>query len=262
MGTYIRAEQRRAERQYVYYEYFRISNTLANGWDPTAPWCKYWITGENGVSRRDIFNEAIVDHDQYKSNNWQSLEIAFNNLHFPVSKQTREYFRSIATINVRDNLNCKLAIYAGAHINFPAISQDISRCKNDNELSDVLRRLNEQVNVAAINGAFAKLYNVVNEISKNPATDFTQINQETEALLTNYYNALMFGTKTSPALNIPEEPVNFDLPKLLYEKALDLEKTKRGLTPAQIKAELEPILKKLINATKEKHNNSTSGRTK
>ncbi|MBQ2864327.1 MAG: hypothetical protein IJE91_02540 [Clostridia bacterium] len=269
MSTYPGEEEIRAGRNslngqsgaLVNYQYYRMSPAFGNNWDPTAPWCKYWITGETGVSRRDLFEEGIVSHDQYKSNNWQSLEIEFNNLPFPVSKTTREYFRSISTINVRDNLNCKLAIYAGAHIDFEALRKKIRSCKSDNELSAVLGLLTQQVNVAAIHGAFAKLYNVVNEISNNPARDFTQVNQVNEDLLTNYYNVLMFGGKNSGPLDIPDTPQTFELPKLLYDKAVELEKSKKGLTPAQIRAELEPVLKKLINATKVKYNSKGNSKS-
>ena len=245
MSTYARIEQRRAERQYVYYEFFRMSPEFDNAWRPTAAWCKYWITANNGVSRRQIFDEALIARDQYRSNNWQNIEMALNRIP-GISKTTINHFKKLVSVNVRDDINCKLALYAGANIYDAALLEDISKCRSEADLSPILQRLSGQVYSAALNGAFAKLYTVVNLAIVNPPVDYTCVNKDIEDRITSYYNALMFGGKNSGCVDIPENPNGFTLPSEIYKVALEIEK-QRDLPPHEIIKILDTSLKKTIN---------------
>ena len=255
MSTYTRAEQKRSQNQYVYYSFYQMDSRLPNAWSPEYPWCKYWITAKSGISRRDLFNAAIEQHDIYKSNNFAQIEAALKTIP-GVDASTIERFKALTTINVRGDMNCKLALYGGAHINFDLLLKHIKACKNKTDVTTILGELSTQVYTAALNGAFTKLYNVANSISINPASDPSEVDQTIEKQITDLYNSLVFGTKRYPALEFPEGPTGFDLPQRIYQLALENENEKNW-TPAKILKDLIAKEAKIINTTEK----SLGGRT-
>lgn len=265
MSTYVATEQGRAQNQYVYYEFFKMNSQFPNCWSPDYPWCKYWITSNNGVSRRSLFNDSIRDHDIYRDgelydNNGVKQARNFNDImaalltkfdQFKDISPTRqntilEYFKRVTSINTRGDMTCKLAIYGGARIYVDNIINNINATKNSDELSDVLRNVTAQVNAAALNGAFAAAFNVVNSMGRN-AADPNLMDKNLEAKITNIYNSIVFGSKNQGPVNIPNDPTaTFELPQKIYDLAAKFEK-EHSKTPAQIQSMFIDELMKLIN---------------
>lgn len=247
MSTYLAAEQGRMHNQYLYYSFFKMGSELPNTWNNEYPWCKYWITANNGVSRRQLFNEAIKDHDMYQSDNFARLEAALKKIP-GMTPQTIEHFKALTTINSRDDINCKLALYGGAHIHFDQLITDVSSCKDTAAVSKVLEKLSAQVYTAALNGAFSKLYNVVNTMNVNRANDPMDVDKKVESAVTNFYNSLVFGTKRQKPLEFPDGPYGFALPQQIYNLALKYENAKDWSSTEIINKLINTELKAVINS--------------
>lgn len=263
MSTYLEIEQGRVQRQYVYYEFYKMDPKFPNAWSTEYPWCKYWVSAKNGVSRRSLFEDSIRDHDMYrdselydskgvkKTKNYNdvmaALDKKFEEFNVSPSKRTAtyEHFRKVTSINTKD-LTCKLAIYGGARVYMNQIIDDINASKSEKEIGDVLNKITEQLNVAALNGAFAKVYNVVNTLGKNAALP-ELADKKLEKLITDMYNNVVYGDRSQKPIDIPKDPeVSFVLPRQIYEYAVKFE-NEHGKTPNEIEKHFIENLRTLVN---------------
>lgn len=246
--------ERKNGNKYVSYDYNKIHPDMPDEFNPEYNWCKYWIVGINGgPSRFDVYSKNLASHDYYKC---EKGKLNFKAAEDIIRQKTRQlklntetivgYFKSLTTINDKSNPNCKLMLYAGAKINWESVINDISSAHTANDMSRVLQSLTAEVNAAALNGAFSKLFDVANERGKNAKTP-NSADKNIEDKITRLYNKTMHGDYNSPAIEIPTDPSTiFATPGKISEE-LDKLKNKSNLSPNEVVKEIIDPCEKIIN---------------
>lgn len=239
MATYAEIERERVNnKKYVTYTYNKMHPQITDDFFIDANWCKYWIgaLAPNCKSRLEIYNENIVKHDYYAEKNDVSfLEIERILKQNGMSPEIIEYFKRLTTINVKGDKTCQLMVFAGATIDFDLLIEDVNKAGgNYNEISKILHTLTKQVNIAALNGAISKLYDVTNTVGKNANTP-DQADAYIEAQIAKLYKRITIGDKNNKPYNIPENPNEiFNLPLQLNELILEYSKKFSGLSQSGV----------------------------
>lgn len=251
MSSFEAIEKGRKKNRYVYYEFPRMSRAFPDSWDPTAPWCTYWITGETGVSRKQMFNEATEARSTLTlpgKERWRAISDALYAVRGVDSGMVSAFGRMVTVDHPKEiEYNLKLAIYGGANINDALLISDIRECRNSRQVEKVFKILTAQVYVAAVNGAFAKLFNVGEQALVNPANDFTKVNVQICELLTNYHNVIMYGGHKHHALDFPEGELGFRPAVTLYDLGVEIQNNLHNQTPDAVCKLLEQRIVKILD---------------
>lgn len=264
MPNYAEIERERVNgNKYVSYNFDKMHPKMPDGFSPEYNWCKYWIDGINGgPSRYDIYSENLNNHDYYNCDPGKlNFRVAENVLRQKLIKPGMSpkdvknaetiigYFKSLTTINDKSNQNCKLMIYAGASINWSSLLNDIGAAKTPTDISRVLQSLTAEVNAAALNGAFSKIFHAANKHGKNSSTP-DGADKSIEDKIIKLYNKTMNGDKGSPAIEIPKDPsAPFKTPETIL-KVLEGVKDKTNLSPNEVYKQIVEPCEKTINKIK------------
>ena len=122
------------------------------------------------------------------------------------------------------------------------IVNDLNKCKSYDvkAILNILNNIAEQVNCAAINGVFTKMFKNAYRLSgsQKPIKEY-------EDRIENLYNALLFGSNKTNPIDIPLAYQKFELVKTLNTIALQYERLDTADVPSMIKAYYNASLKTL-----------------
>lgn len=254
MSKYTEIEQERvSNKKYIIYTYNRIHEKMPDGFNPTYNWCKYWVDGINGgPSRINIFDENMKNHnyedcDNTKPNFKTVIEPALKKQLINPKMKSKDieqaeaiinYFKTLTTTD-KNNPTCYLMVYAGATINWETLLIDIEKTKNPKDYTKILQTLTSQVNAAALNGAFSRMYHNANKIGVNSPTP-NNADKTVENIITNLYTKTMFGENRIQPVDIPSNPAQ------PFKLLIDISST---INNVQEKSNLtqEQVIKELIN---------------
>lgn len=253
MANYKEIEKlRTTTRHYVKYDYNKIDKAYLDtfGFNPSMRYCRYLITGNNSqVKKYDVIKNNFLTHD-YKLKNiyikdFKRIEDKLKDNLYPKStyqvsikkyyEAVLSHFVNITTINNnKENLAVKNMLFCCASIDFDAVIKDLDKaCQDEKEMIKVLKSLYYEVNAAALNGIFARLFMITNNAGKNKG-DITKADPFIEQLITNLYNKTMFGDANNKPLQIPTYPQT-DFPLLTFlNNRLDATKYLRNLSSDEI----------------------------
>ena len=228
MNTYSEIElYRTTKRAYVNYQYYRISASCPDAFNPFSPWCIYWVSGENGVSKKSVFEETLVKRDKYKSPEY------FKRICDAIYKagafeKYAVHFDRLTTTSYpyEIELNLKLAIYGGADINVENLVSDLEKCRNKRDVFKVFELLSAQVYAASVNGAFVKLFTEAENSLAGTAYDISKINLKVHSLICSYYSTVINGAQNRYPLRFPAGELDFKFAKEIYEIGHNLSKIK------------------------------------
>ena len=160
LKSFYEIECERAQKQYLYYEYFRMSKLYPNTWSCECPWCRYFIMGPRGISCRDIFDEAIRDHDFDTGTVFPPIEQALRDIP-GISQGFIDTFKKAVTVWRADYVsNIKLAIFSGARVNSYQIVEDLRACANESQATEIFKGVLRQMRAAAMNGIYKKIFSL------------------------------------------------------------------------------------------------------
>lgn len=234
MATYKEIENLRiSKRHYVKYDYNKIDKDFLDsfGFNPSLRYCRYLVTGKDTqVKKIDVIKGNFLTHDyKLKESNptgYKLLETKLKENLAPRSvyelNRKKHYeavlsqFVNISTINNnKENPAVRNMLYACASIDFNAVIKDLDKaCNNDEDMTKLLKALYFEVNAAALNGLFARLFILASKSGKKSKDDF-KVEPVIEQAITNLYNKTMFGDAVSKPLQIPTYPQT-DFPLLTY----------------------------------------------
>ena len=247
--------ERKNGAHFIRYDITELHPDITDEFSIEYSWCKYWVSGLNGgPSRKDVYKKNVANHDRYKYDGnsvVHRVEAALKDLPFmknaPNAQKTIDQFKDCICMNNKTiNMHA-----ANAFVDEAALIKACKSCKNQADLSKVLRSLTAQTNAAKMNAAISQIYDLANRIGKNAIPNNADKNLENT--ITKLYNRCMFGdpkTKTPP-LEIPNDPnAAFAAPDILY-RLCEKVKEKRNLTPQQVYKELiapcETTINRMIN---------------
>jgi hypothetical protein len=119
--------------------------------------------GPRGISCRNIFDEAIIDHDFYTGKVFPPIQQALQSIP-GVSQEFIDKFKSVVTVYADTTTNAKCAIYACARVNVDQIVADLRACSNESQAREVLRAVIRQMRSAAICGIYKRIFTVTREM--------------------------------------------------------------------------------------------------
>lgn len=243
MLTYMEIEAKRVSGnpRYVIYEYYKLDSRCSDEYSTECVWSKYFVTTPNST-REKIYNEALIRHNYLDDRMQNFLQIERLLRSKGCEDTIIEEFKRLLTINSNDDITCELMIMAGATVNFTAIVNDLNKCKSYDvkAILNILNNIAEQVNCAAINGVFTKMFKNAYRLSgsQKPIKEY-------EDRIENLYNALLFGSNKTNPIDIPLAYQNFELVKTLNTIALQYERLDTADVPSMIKAYYNASLKTL-----------------
>ena len=243
MSTYMEIEAKRVSEnpRYVIYEYYKLDERCTDEYSTEFVWSKYFVNTANS-SREKIYNEALIRHDYFSDRMQNYLNIERLLILKGCDDGTIDEFKRLLTINRNDDITCELMITAGATVNFNAIYNDLNKCRNydTKAILKILNNIAEQVNCAAINGVFTKMFKNAYRLSGSQKPI-----QEYEDRIENLYNALLFGSNKTNPIYIPVAYQKFEIIKTLNSIALQYERLDTADVPSMIKAYYNASLKTL-----------------
>lgn len=204
-------EDRKNNKKYVFYEYYKLDSRCVDEYSTDYGWSKYFVFTKN-TSRNEIYEEAFIRHNLNKDplKNYNKMENLLKEKGF--GTQIIDEFKRLSGVNGKDTIACELMIMAGATIDFDLLINDISKCSylNKNQISQILNTLAEQVNCAAFNGVFTKIFKNAYRLSgsEKPIKEY-------EDKIENLYNALLFGSNLTKPINIPMAFQKFEIIEIL-----------------------------------------------
>ena len=221
-------ECERAQKQYLYYEYFRMSKLYPNTWSCECPWCRYFIMGPRGISCQDIFDEAIRDHDFDTGTVFPPIEQALRDIP-GISQGFIDTFKKAVTTHENIVTNMKAAIYSCARVNTYQIVEDLRACASESQATEILKGVLRQMRSAAMNGIYKKIFTATGlmctqETNQRWYDMLIRIQQRLQNIIGNLIYTRF----------IPDNLEAWEMPKNLFAYILQEEKKGLNRTEAEI----------------------------
>lgn len=260
MATYAEIENLRKRKHYLQYDYYKFGKEYKDEFNISLNATKYPIQSiETGVRKGIVIDQNIANSvysklDFVPQPSFKTVETILQQNKMP--KNVIDYFKAIMTIgNGIDDDICKNVMASFSTFNYQAILNDLGpACRDKAKMSEMLQTLTAEANAAAVNGLFAKLFQVVRDSGARSQGDFRKVDPEIEKRLVNLYNKTMYGDKHTKPLDIPNDPSKiFSIVKIL-SKQLRVAVNSRNLSDQQLVNEIikpfETSINKALNQQK------------